>query len=175
MKVARIMKMKGPLAGVLLSIIPGVNAADPVSITVTGNIIASPCEIKSDSLNIAVDLGQAIQASTLQNSGDATPWVNFDVNLINCPSATSNATILFQGTADSSNPADMYQSTGTATNIAVQLQSTGGQQLGNGKSLTGAISSNAYSFRLRARAFTSTGNATPGTIRSVVTASFTYQ
>lgn len=175
MKVTRLLTVKATMAGVLLGMMSGANAADPVSINVTGNIVASPCEIQSDSTNIVVDLGQSIQASTLQNAGNATPWVGFDVNLINCPAVTSSATITFQGMADSGNPVDMYTSSGTALNVAVQMQGIGGQPLGNGRSLTGAFASNAYSFHLRARAYTNTGYVTPGTIRSVVTAAITYQ
>ena len=152
-----------------------VKAADPVTISVTGRIIASPCEIKSDSVNINVDLGMNIEASSLQAPGSATGWVPVDVNLINCPSATTKATILFQGTADSLNPNDMYRNTGTATNLAVQLQGVGGEPFGNGKSYTGIIVGNAYSYHLRARAWTQIGNVMPGTISAVVTATFTYQ
>lgn len=175
MKVTRLWAVKGTMAGILMGMMPGAKAADPVSISVTGNIVASPCEIKSDSTNIVVDLGQSIQASALQNAGNATQWVPFDVNLINCPATTSNATLIFQGVPDSSNPVDMYASSGTALNVAVQIQGMGGQPLGNGRSLTGAFASNAYSFHLRARAYTNTGYTTPGTIRTVVTAAITYQ
>lgn len=152
-----------------------VSAADVVNLNVTGNIIAAPCQVKSDSVNISVDLGQNIGASTLKNASDATQWVPVDVSVVNCPAATTKATILFQGTADSVNPNDMYRNTGTATNLAVQLQGTGGQPYGNGKSFTGTIVSNAYTFHMQARAFTQTGNVMPGTISAVVTATFTYQ
>lgn len=174
MKVKQLMIIGCTTLGALIGAFDA-NAADVVSINVTGNIIASPCEIKSDSSNIAVDLGQNIQATDLLHPGDASPWVPLDVNLINCPAATTKATILFQGTADSVNPADMYRNTGTATNLAVQLQGAGGQPFGNGQSFTGTIVNNAYSYHLRARAFTQNGNVTPGTISSVVTATFTYQ
>lgn len=154
---------------------PGVIAADLVSINVTGNIIASPCEVKSNSTNIAVDLGQNIQATSLVRNGDASPWVPIDVDLINCPAATTRVTMLFQGTPDITHPEDMYINTGTATNVAVQLQGVGNEQLGNGKSYNGTIVSNAYTYHLKARAFTQSGSVLPGTISSVVTATFTYQ
>lgn len=163
------------LVGCTFIIAPGVSAADVVNLSVTGNIIAAPCQVKSDSVTISVDLGQNIGASTLKNASDATPWVPVDVSVVNCPAATTKATILFQGTADSVNPNDMYQNTGTATNLAVQLQGAGGQPYGNGKSFTGTIVSNAYTFHMQARAFTQTGNVMPGTISAVVTATFTYQ
>lgn len=154
---------------------PGVNAIDVVNLSVTGNIIASPCQVKSDSINITADLGQNIGASTLQSVGSSTSWVPIDVSVVNCPAATTKATILFQGTADSVNPNDMYRNSGTANNLAVQLQGVGGEPFGNGKSYTGTIVANAYTFHLRARAWAQGGNVTPGTIISVVTATFTYQ
>lgn len=152
-----------------------VSAADVVNLNVTGNIIAAPCQVKSDSVNISVDLGQNIGASSLQGQNTGTTWIPFSVSLINCPAATTKATILFQGTADSISPNDMYRNTGTATNLAVQLQGVGGEQFGNGKSYTGNIVGNAYTFLLRARAWTQSGNVMPGTISAVVTATLTYQ
>lgn len=163
------------LVGCTFIIAPCASAADVVNLSVTGNIIAAPCQVKSDSVTISVDLGQNIGASTLKNASDATQWVPVDVSVVNCPAATTKATILFQGTADSANPNDMYQNTGTATNLAVQLQGTGGQPFGNGKSFTGTIVSNAYTFHMQARAYTQSGNVMPGTISAVVTATFTYQ
>lgn len=174
MKVKQLMII-GCLALGTLWIMPNVNAADVVSIDVTGNIIASPCQVKGDSINIPVDLGQNIGASTLQGFSSATSWVPITVNLINCPAGTNKVTMLFQGTADSANPNDMYQNAGTATNLAVQLQGTGGEQLGNGKSFIGNIVNNAYTYRLQARAYSQNGNVVPGTISAVVTATFTYQ
>lgn len=78
------------------------------------------------------------------------------------------------GSADATNPNDMYHSTGTAQNISVQLQSQAADQLGDGKSLSGTIASNAYAYQLRARAYTQNGAVTPGSIVATVTASFVY-
>lgn len=154
---------------------PCATAADVVNLNVTGNIMAAPCQVKSDSINIVVDLGQNIGASTLQSTNSASPWVPFSVSLVNCPAATTKATIQFQGTADTVNPGDMYKNMGTATNIAVQVQGVGGEQMGNGKSFTGYIANNGYTYNLRTRAYSQNGNAMPGTINSAVTATFTYQ
>ncbi|SNY71426.1 fimbrial protein [Enterobacter sp. CC120223-11] len=154
--------------------------ADPVTLNITGNIVASPCEISSDSVTKTIDLGggSPIQASTLQTAGSATPWVTFTIGLVNCPAGTTKATIQFHGTPDTDNPADMYKNSGTAGNIAVQLQGTGGDQFGDGKSFTGILpgtSGATYTYNLRARAYTQNGGVTPGTISAVVTVTFTYQ
>jgi len=153
-----------------------VNAADPVTLNITGNIVASPCQISSDSVTKSIDLGQNIAAATLQSAGSSTSWVNFDINVSNCPSGTTNVTMTMHGTADTSKPQDTYISTGTAKNVAVELNSqTGNIQLGNGKTITGTISNNAYDFKLMARMYSSAGNATPGTVNATVTATFVYQ
>lgn len=152
-----------------------VNAADPVTLNITGNVVASPCEVSGDSVNKSIDLGQNIQASSLQTAGSSTGWVNFTVDVINCPAGTTRSIMTMHGTADASNPADMYQSTGTAKNVAVQLQGQAGEVMGNGKTMTGTIASGKYAYKLRARAFTQNGSVLPGTISSVVTATFTYQ
>lgn len=152
-----------------------VNAADPVTLNITGNVVASPCEVSGDSVNKSVDLGQNIQAASLAAAGSSTSWVNFTVDVINCPVGTTKGTITMHGNADASNPNDMYQSTGTAKNVAVELQGRSGDLLGDGKSMTSDITGGKHTYKLRARAFTQSGSVTPGSISSVVTATFTYQ
>lgn len=149
-------------------------AADPVTLNITGNVVASPCVISSDSVTKAVDLGQNIQASDLQTGGSFTNWTTFTINLTSCPAGTTKAIMTMHGAADTSNPNDMYLSAGTAQNVSVELQSQAADLLGDGKSITGIIANNAYSYQLRARAYTQNGNVTPGTIVSTVTASFVY-
>ncbi|HHZ8844254.1 fimbrial protein [Enterobacter mori] len=171
------MKKLSVLAAATIAImsINAVNAADPVTLNITGNVIASPCQVSSDSITKSVDLGQNIQAASLQSAGSATSWVNFDINLSSCPAGTTVAIMTMHGTADLANPGDMYRNTGTATNLAVQLQSQAGDQLGNTKTISGTIASNAYTYKLRARAYTQNGGVMPGSITSVVTATFEYQ
>lgn len=152
-----------------------VKAADPVTINITGNVVASPCQVSSDSITKAVDLGQNIQASSLQTAGSTSNWVTFDININNCPAGTTKATMTMHGTADALSTGDLYKNTGTATNLGVQLQSQAGDQLGDGKSITGTIASNAYTYKLQARAYSTNGGVMPGSISSVVTATFTYQ
>lgn len=149
--------------------------ADPVTLNITGNVIASPCVVSSDSITKAIDLGQNIQASSLQTAGSSTGWVNFDINIDSCPTGTTKAIMTMHGTADTLSTGDLYKSTGTATNLGVQLQSQAGDQMGDGKSITGNIASNVYTYKLRARAYSTNGGVTPGNISSVVTATFVYQ
>lgn len=153
--------------------------AEPTTINVDGNIIASPCEVSSDSITktIALDGGNGFQAKDLQTPGASTEWVRFDIVIKECPEGTNNVTITFSGTPDDTNPESMYVNTGTAKNVAVEIQSHDGLYMfGNGKSYTGSIlSDRTFTFRERTRAYTSEGGVTPGTIQAVVTANFTYQ
>lgn len=168
------MKINHIAAVCLLMGMASLAKADPVTLNITGNVVASPCLISSDSVTKAVDLGQNIQASDLQAAGSSTTWTNFTVNLTSCPGGTTKAIMTMHGSADTNNPNDMYQNTGTAQNVSVQLQSQAADLLGDGKSLSGNIVSNAYSYQLRARAYTQNGAVTPGSIIATVTASFVY-
>lgn len=163
------------VATMALMINTSAQAGDPVTLNITGNVIASPCQVSSESITKSVDLGQNIQASTLQAAGSTTDWVNFDINLNSCPAGTTKAIMTMHGSADLANPRDMYLNTGTATNLAVQVQSQAGDQLGDTKTISGTIASNAYTYKLRARAYTQNGGVMPGSINSVVTATFEYQ
>ena len=149
-------------------------AADPVTLNITGNIVATPCQVSSDSVTIGADLGQNIQASDMQTAGAAAGWKPINIKLVSCPAGTSSVIMTMHGTADPVQPADLYLNNGAAQNVSVQLQSTGGTVLGDGKTITGNISSGAYTFPLQARAYTKNGGATPGTIAATVTASFVY-
>ncbi|MDK9357490.1 MULTISPECIES: fimbrial protein [Lelliottia] len=169
------MKVKMLSAAMLMLFSALCHASDPVSLQVTGNIIASPCQISSESVNKAVDLGQEIQLSDLQTAGGASPWVNFTLDVDSCPQGTTKVTMTMHGTADATNPADMYVSTGVAENVAVQVQSQAGDALGDGKSITGNIASSAYSFPLRARVYSENGDATAGSVKTTITATFVYQ
>ncbi|WNN47061.1 fimbrial protein [Siccibacter colletis] len=151
-------------------------AAD-TTMTMTATVVASPCTVDSDSITktIALDGGNGFQAKDLQSAGASSAWVNFDLKLIDCPAGTTNAVMTLSGTPDEANPDSLYKNTGTAENVAVELQGTGGQHFGNGKTFTGVIVNNAYTFHLQTRAYTTDGGVTPGTIQAVVTANFTYQ
>lgn len=169
------MKVKILSAALLMLFSTLSQATDPVSLQVTGNIIASPCKINNDSINKIVPLGDNIELASLQTAGGASPWVNFTLDVDSCPQGTTKVTMTFHGTADATNPADMYVSTGEAENVAVQVQSQAGDAMGDGKSITGTIANSAYSFPLRARAYSANGDATAGSVKATITATFVYQ
>lgn len=149
-------------------------AADSVRLTITGNVVAVPCEIYSQDKDQTINLGD-IPASALQTPNSVTLWSNFSIRLINCPAGTQSVAMTMHGSADSAHPEDVYTNSGAARNVGVQLQSAAGDSLGDGKTLSGSIASNAYTYNLRTRAISVPGGVTSGSIQSVVTATFVYQ
>lgn len=147
--------------------------ADPVSINITGNVVASPCVVNNNQSNLNVDL-ETIQASTLAAANAGTTPKAFNLSLSSCPVGTSNVTVTFTGTAAASPQTNMYLNTGDATPLAVEL-SSGGTILGNNSTLTQAVQTDrSVTYALSARAVTSTGSVMPGSIVAVVQANFSY-
>ncbi len=151
-------------------------SADIVTLNITGNVVASPCIVNGGVGNINVDLGN-IQATTLATAASSSAEVPFNLNLTSCPAGTSSVTATFSGTSDPTAGINYYKNTGTAGNVAVALiQASNGSLKGNGTTITQAVQSDrTVTMSMKAKAYSSTGNATPGTIQSVVTATFTYQ
>jgi len=151
-----------------------VRADEPVTINVTGTIVASPCTIDPQSITKNISLGDDIQTSDLVTAGSQSQTVTADIILTKCPAGTSSVTATFHGTADSTDPTKLYTNTGTAENVAVGLEGDSAQGLGDGQTYTLAITSGVDpDFKVSAYAY-SLGDVTPGTINSVVTVGFAY-
>lgn len=151
------------------------NAADPVTINITGNIIASPCEISNDSTTINIDLGQNLKAIDGKNEGSSvSPQITSQIKLINCPTSTTKVTATFHGTPADKLPDFLYKNDGTAQNVAVVLQCSSTCGLGNNKTYAVPVDQNhEATFPIQTYAY-SLGNTTAGTISTVVTVSFVY-
>lgn len=154
-------------------------AGDPVTLNITGTVVASPCEVSAASENMTIDLGggKDLQTADLNAAGSNSPWVPITVSLDNCPAGTSSVTATFHGTSDAGDPATLYSNTGTATNVAVQLEGKSEEPYGDGKtsSITIADATDGKpTWNLQTRAFSKTGGVTPGTISSVITMTFAY-
>lgn len=150
--------------------------ADAVNISVTGNVVASPCVINGGSANLNVDLGSTIQASALASAGSTSSPVAFTLPITACPVGTSTVQVTFSGTPDPVAGASYYKSTGTATNVAVGLyQASNGNLLGNGTSVTQTVQGDrTASLAMQAKAYSSAGSVMPGTINSVIVATMQY-
>lgn len=170
---------KGLIFSSILSLLMaslGVNAADNVAINITGNVVASPC-VMSTSSTLTLDLGQNIQATTLNKAGATSSWAYVDMKFNTCPAGTTKVTLTFSGTPDATNPDDLYANTGgDAKDVAIQFQGNSSELLGNGKTYSGPVDANhAVSFRLWGRAYAKTDSVMPGTISTSIVAAVTYQ
>lgn len=156
-------------------IIPCCAIAD-TQINISGTIKASPCKIDVPSGGVNVDLGQDIQASTLSDAGSATEWKPFTIVLTECPTTTSAAIMKLDGMPDEFENT-MFANTGSAGQVQIEVQSQAGAPLYHGVEITQPVSTNAQgtAFEMKARAYSSQGKATPGSIVGTVQATFTYQ
>lgn len=165
------MSKLGLIAGwLLMMVLPIAHAAD-VTITINGRVVARPCTVSTTSA--VVDLGD-LYTFDLQSAGAASPWRSVTLNLINCPEGTSKVTATFSGTADN-NP-NYYANQGVAGNVALQLADGEGVNLPNGSTKAVAVNdgSQAASFVLQVRAISPVGNATQGSIQSLINVTYTY-
>ena len=162
------------LTGMLLLMVPAVHAVS--KIVITGNIKAAPCEIDGANDTVSVNLGDDISAAVLATSGAFSPWVEFPLTLKNCPSTTTSVVATFSGTA-ADEGASLYKSTGSSRRVQIELQNSQGANLGNGKSMTQSVNraTNEAKFNLRARAYSTNGGSTPGSIEGVLQVTFVYQ
>ncbi|MFN1128817.1 fimbrial protein [Lelliottia nimipressuralis] len=159
-----------PLA--LFAMSGNASAADS-TINITGNVVASPCSIEAKK---DVNLGD-IDASKLIDTGSASPFVKFWVDMTACPATTTSAVGTFSGTASNT---DYYANAGTAKNVEVEVANdASGANLGNGKTYNVNIASSTHagSFLMKARVKNDgKGNAaTPGTISSTVQLTVQYK
>lgn len=95
-----------------------------VNIHVSGNIIAMPCTLVNN--NYSVDLKK--NNIWYIGADNSFPWVDFSIQLINCPLATKKITMTINGTSDTNN-SDYFLNTGTSTNSALHLVQTSDKTL----------------------------------------------
>jgi len=153
--------------------------ADDVSLSFVGRLLSPPCTIDMGSSNLNPSLGN-ISADDLFLPNSKSAEIPFQITLNNCPSNTSKVIINFSGQSYIDN-ISTFASTGTAQNVGVQIKqkddSWNSISIYPGGSITKYISkeSNSTTLSLVTRAFTQTGNVTPGTVNTNITVSFTYQ
>lgn len=166
--------VRNTLTALMLSGISHFVLAD-TQLNIRGVVQASPCAVTggSDS-EIDVELGN-IQAVTLAAPSSFSAWVPFDLKLEDCPISTTLVTATFNG-APAREDATLYANSGDATNVQIELASlTDSTRLGNGQQLTQAVANTTSTYKLKARAYSSAGGATSGTIVGSVLVTFTYQ
>ncbi|WP_024547421.1 fimbrial protein [Siccibacter turicensis] len=161
---------------VFLMLSSAIAYADPVTINVTGNIVASPCTVSGGSNSLTVSLGD-IQASTLQTAGAASPKKDFILSFNDCPAGTTSIGIVFNGSQDPDAGKNYYQNNGTAKNVAVALiEKSTGYFKGNGENMTRNVAADkTVTFELQAQAYSVNGGTMPGTVQAAITAEVTYK
>ncbi|CAI1072320.1 putative fimbrial protein SthD [Serratia quinivorans] len=148
--------------------------ADPVTINITGNVLAAPCVVDGTG-SINVDLGD-IPAPDLAAADSSSPWKAFNLTVKSCPAGTSKVTATFSGTPDVDGPKWRYLNTGTATGVGVELARNTAINLPNGTGWEVTVdSTRSATWPMRTRMVAMKGNAIPGTVKAVVVVSLTYQ
>lgn len=144
------------------------------NINITGRVVAQPCIVNGGNTNLDVDLGD-IPANLLQTPASSSTEKPFTLELTNCPAGTSSVVARFSGTSDPVAGINYYKNNGTATNVAVALiQASTGNLKGSGTTISQNVQSGAVTIALKAKAYSSAGNATSGTISATVVATMTY-
>lgn len=157
------------LAGWLLIIVLPLAQAADVTITVDGKVVAKPCTVSTVSTTVELD---DLYTFNLLAVGATSPWHSVTLSLTNCPEGTTKVTATFSGTADSTQR--YYANQGEADNIALQLADGDGVNLPTGSTKVVAVNSQAASMELQVRAITPSGNATQGSIQSLINVTYTY-
>ncbi|CAM4299036.1 fimbrial protein [Serratia silvae] len=157
--------------------ISGAALANQATLHITGTVKASPCVIDTDDANKTVPLGD-IQASNLFADNSHSGWADFTITLKDCPAATNRVVATFSGTPADENP-NMYKNDGDADSVQIELVDKAETlKLGKGATMkveVGAITPKQAIYNLRARAYSTAGNVTPGSISAAVTIGFVYE
>lgn len=175
------MKNTGYLRGLLLlAFVLGCQQAfavgDPVGLNVTGNIVASPCIVDTDTQNKTVDFGK-VSTTLLKDAAAGSEWQDFTLLVKDCPAATTKAKVTFSGNPDAEDDT-AFDTTGTAQNLAIRLASRDRATVyANNSVVTVDVNAGSHTaeFPLSARVFSPTGNPGVGIFESILNLTFTYQ
>ncbi|HGM5490612.1 TPA: fimbrial protein [Serratia fonticola] len=151
-------------------------AVQAANINIAGNVVASACNVASESVSQDIDFGQ-LRSTDLKDAGTATVWQPFTVKLTHCPLSTSKVTVTFSGSPSTDDPA-LFANSGTAKNVGVQVVQDANKMLvqGNGSSMTVNVDAqHEATYALAARVYSVNGDTVAGTLSSVVVMNFTYQ
>ncbi|ELW1645793.1 type 1 fimbrial protein [Enterobacter oligotrophicus] len=152
-----------------------VYAADGVNVSVTGNIVASPCVFNGGNSNLDVNLGN-IQAINMATPGSTSDPVTFNFVFTHCPVGTRTVTASFTGTPDPVAGADYYMNSGSATNVAVAMRErASGMLKGTGSSISQNIAADrTATMPMQALVKSVSGGVAPGSISAVVMVTLQY-
>ncbi|MBI3311773.1 MAG: type 1 fimbrial protein [Serratia liquefaciens] len=147
--------------------------ADALTVNISGNVIASPCTLKtSNPLSVVLP---DIEATKLSKKGDASPFVSFDMELEGCPASTTKVTASYGGTV-SPLSSDSFTNTGTATQVVLYLQDSASKTITPNTSREAPVDSLTHTAKFSQKVqIYAMGAAMPGTVSGNIIVSFTYQ
>lgn len=146
----------------------------PVNIDIKGTVVASACDqnVVGGNGNV-IDLGE-IQASTLLSANSYSAYKEFQIALTNCPATTTGFKAEFSGTLADSPAVNLFKNTGDATRVEIDLRNATTDTTVVGTPISGTITNNAAEVKLKTRAYSTQGQATPGSIMGTIQVTFTY-
>lgn len=166
------MKLSLPMI-LLLSALPCMAFANS-TLNISGKVVAGTCTVDVNTVDRTIDLG-SIQSFDLRSPASGGEWVDFTLEVNQCPTGLAFATAKFSGNPDTDD-VTTYKNTGTSTGVSLQLGART-TIYGNGTSMKSSIDALTHkaTFPLSARIYSAKGNATSGTFHSIVNVAFTYQ
>lgn len=150
-------------------------SAEGSVVSIKASILASSCNIATDSVEQTVDLGKG-RIADLTHPGDATQWKAFAVNLTDCPVSAKGVEATLSGVPDTT-VSDYYLNTGTAHHVAIEIMDSKGLvELGNGKTLTVSVDPlRKATFNLKGRMIATDAMPQAGTVTGMAELSFTLK
>ncbi|MCM7511737.1 fimbrial protein [Enterobacter hormaechei] len=160
-------------AAVLISC--SVFAGESVNVSVTGNIVASPCIFNEGNNSLDINLGN-IQATNLAMPGSASDPVPFSLRFTRCPSGTRGVTVSFTGTPDPVAGTDYFRNSGSATGVAIAMRDAEtGTLKGTGSAMSQTVAADGTAtLPMQASVVSVAGGVTPGSISAVVVMTMQY-
>lgn len=143
-----------------------------INLLFNGNIKATPCQIEQT--NYIIDL-KTVNIANIRNNQKA-PWVNFSINLKNCPLNTRESVMTLTGVPEPTN-SDYFRNSGSATNVTLDLASGSSQiRVKNGSQITTPINQQTHRAEIPFSARVTSLNTamTAGSFRSHVEFILTY-
>lgn len=154
-----------------LALMTHANATD---INISGKVVASSCTVDVNTVSRSIELPK-VKMRSLDTAGSAGDWVDFAIEVNECPVYLTETTVKFSGVPDVDD-ATAYKNTGTSKYTALQLAART-TIYGNGSSMRNPINASTHKsiFSLSARIYSPKGNATAGNFSSAVNLTFEYQ
>jgi len=100
MKMTSFFKMSVLAVGMVAAL--GANAADDGTINITGELLASACQVDAASISSPIALGD-IASGTFAKVGDASTKMPFSIHITDCPDSVTEVMMAAVGTKDATN------------------------------------------------------------------------